>query len=646
MAKVLFSSWTDEVIDNRGKELADVEGLNLPEEFDGKKVKAFMGWNGFVISDADVDVIELCKSYMSEAQKQSCGKCFLCRIGTKVLADILEKIYNGEGKEKDLEIVEKLSVSIKEGSRCNLGQTVTKPILDALQYFKEDFENAIKGIVKKSNLEYFGHRTAPCTDACPIHLPIPEYVEAIREGRFQDSLDLIRTRLPLPGIVGRVCVKPCEEHCRRMLLDGPISIKHLKRFVADFEFNKKGIAKFKPFEEPKNKKVAIIGGGPAGLTAAYHLALRGYKVKIFERLGETGGMAAVGIPDYRLPRNVIKIETEAIKSLGVEIQYNTYIGKDIKFADLEKDYDAIIIAIGAHTSSKMWVEGEDEGYKGFIPGVQYLLDINNGVDPYPEGDRVVVVGGGNVAMDCVRCSLRLGKKEVNLVYRRTRNEMPANIEEIEEAEEEGVNFLYLTNPTKILAKDGKVVGVELIKMELGEPDESGRRRPVPIEGSEYVLECDIVVPAIGQAIDLQVLDGVDDIEVTKKGTIVVDTNSYMATKKGVFSAGDVVTSPDALIRACAGARRAAMKIDQYLKGEKPERSLEEKLEDYISEVKVFDESEDIGIIGGRERVHLKHMPPEERKTSFVEYTEGYSIAEARAEADRCLKCYRVAMVTV
>ncbi len=646
MAKVLFSSWTDEVIDNRGKELADVEGLNLPEEFDGKKVKAFMGWNGFVISDADVDVIELCKSYMSEAQKQSCGKCFLCRIGTKVLADILEKIYNGEGKEKDLEIVEKLSVSIKEGSRCNLGQTVTKPILDALQYFKEDFENAIKGIVKKSNLEYFGHRTAPCTDACPIHLPIPEYVEAIREGRFQDSLDLIRTRLPLPGIVGRVCVKPCEEHCRRMLLDGPISIKHLKRFVADFEFNKKGIAKFEPFEEPKNKKVAIIGGGPAGLTAAYHLALRGYKVKIFERLGETGGMAAVGIPDYRLPRNVIKIETEAIKSLGVEIQYNTYIGKDIKFADLEKDYDAIIIAIGAHTSSKMWVEGEDEGYKGFIPGVQYLLDINNGVDPYPEGDRVVVVGGGNVAMDCVRCSLRLGKKEVNLVYRRTRNEMPANIEEIEEAEEEGVNFLYLTNPTKILAKDGKVVGVELIKMELGEPDESGRRRPVPIEGSEYVLECDIVVPAIGQAIDLQVLDGVDDIEVTKKGTIVVDTNSYMATKKGVFSAGDVVTSPDALIRACAGARRAAMKIDQYLKGEKPERSLEEKLEDYISEVKVFDESEDIGIIGGRERVHLKHMPPEERKTSFVEYTEGYSIAEARAEADRCLKCYRVAMVTV
>ncbi len=646
MAKVLFSSWTDEIIDNRGKEATDVEGINLPEEFDGKPVKAFMGWNGFVITDSEVDVVELCKSYMEESQKHSCGKCFLCRIGTKVLADILGKIYNGEGTEKDLDIIKKLSVSIKEGSRCNLGQTVTKPILDALENFKEDFDNAVKGIVKKTSLEYKSHLTAPCTDACPIHLPIPEYVEAIREGRFQDSLDLIRSRLPLPGIVGRVCVKPCEENCRRMLLDGPISIKHLKRFVADFELQKKGVAEFQPFEEKKDKKVAIIGGGPAGLTAAYHLALKGYKVKIFERLGETGGMAAVGIPDYRLPRDIIKVETEAIQSLGVEIQYNTYVGKDIMFTDLEKEYDAIIIAIGAHTSSSMRVEGEDKGYKGFIPGVKYLLDINNGEDPYPEGERVVVVGGGNVAMDCVRCSLRLGKKEVNLVYRRTRNEMPANIEEIEEAEEEGVNFLYLTNPTKIIAKDGKVVGLELIKMELGEPDESGRRRPIPIKGSEYVLDCDIVVPAIGQAIDLKVLEGIEDIEVTRKGTIVVDVNTYMATRKGVFSAGDVVTSPDALIRACAGGRRTAMKIDQYLRGEKPERSLEEKFEDFLSEVKVFDASEDISMVGGRERVPLKHMPPEERKTSFVEYTEGYSIVEARTEADRCLKCYRVAMLAL
>ncbi len=646
MAKVLFSSWTEEVIDNRGKEPVEVENLNLPDEFNGKKVKAFMGWNGFIISEPDISVVELCKTYMEEAQKHSCGKCFLCRIGTKVLADILNKIYEGEGTEKDLEIIKKLSISIKEGSRCNLGQTVTKPILDALEYFEEDFKNALNGIIKKTELEYISHLTAPCTDACPIHLPIPQYVEAIREGRFQDSLDLIRTRLPLPGIVGRVCVKPCEENCRRMLLDGPISIKHLKRFVADFELQRKGIAKFEPQEEAKNKKVAIIGAGPAGLTAAYHLALKGYKVKIFERLSETGGMAAVGIPDYRLPRNIIKVETEAIQSLGVEIQYNCYVGKDVKLPDLEKEYDAILIAIGAHTSSQMRVEGEDEGYKGYIPGVKYLLDINNGFDPYPEGKRVVVVGGGNVAMDCVRCSLRIGKEEVTLVYRRTRNEMPANVEEIVEAEEEGVKFLYLTNPTKIVAKDGKVVGVELIKMELGEPDESGRRRPVPIKGSEFLYECDIVVPAIGQAIDLGVLEGVQDIEVTRKGTFVVDINNYMTSKKGIFSAGDVVTSPDALIRACAGARRAADKIDKYLRGVPVERSIEEKMEDFLSEVKVFDPSEDIGIIGGRERVKIHHMSPEERKKSFVEYTEGYSIVEARAEADRCLKCYRVAMVGI
>ena len=647
MAKVVFSSWTDEIIDNRGKsesEFQNPENLNIPDQFDGDEVKVFVGWNGIVLKDEGVSIIEACWKYMEEAQKHSCGKCFLCRIGTKVLADIFRKLVEGEATESEVEIIKKLSISIKEGSRCNLGQTVTKPILDALEYFEEDFKNAVSGIVKKTELNYISKLTAPCMDACPIHLPIPQYVEAIREGRFQDSLDLIRTRLPLPGIVGRVCVKPCEDNCRRMLLDGPIAIKHLKRFVADVELNRKGIAKFTYVEEPKDKKVAIIGAGPAGLTAAYHLGLKGYKVKIFERLGEPGGMAAVGIPDYRLPRDIIRKETEAIQSLGVEIAYNTYVGKDIKLSELENEFDAIIIGIGAHSSSRMRVEGEDAGYKGFIPGVQYLLDINNGKDPYPEGKRVVVVGGGNVAMDCVRCSLRLGKEEVILVYRRTRNEMPANVEEIEEAEEEGVKFMYLTNPTKIVGKDGKVVGIELIKMQLGEPDESGRRRPVPIEGSEFFLECDIVVPAIGQAIDLSVLEGVEGVEVTRKNTIVIDTESCMTSRKGIFAAGDVVTSPDALIRACAGGRRAADRVDKYLKGEEIVPSLDEKLEDLMTKVKVFDPAEDIGIIDGRPRVPIKHMSPEERKNSFIEYTAGYTIPEARAEADRCLKCYRVWMI--
>jgi len=646
MAKVLFSSWTEEVIDNRGKEPVELKGLNIPQEFNGKKVKAFMGWNGFVISDPEVDIVELCKNYMQEAQNHSCGKCFFCRIGTKVLSDMLDKICNGDSTEKDLDTIKRLSISIKEGSRCNLGQTVTKPILDALRYFEEDFRKAVNERARKTELEYVSHLTAPCTDACPIHLPIPQYIEAIREGRFQDSLDLIRTKLPLPGTVGRVCVKPCEDSCRRMLLDGPISIKHLKRFVADFELRKKGVARFKPYEGNKNKKVAIIGAGPAGLTAAYHLGLKGYKVRIFERLSESGGMAAVGIPDYRLPRNIIRLETEAIQSLGVEIQYNCYVGKDVKLTDLEREYDAILIAIGAHSSSRMRLEGEDEGYKGYLPGVKYLLDINSGIDPYREGKRVVVVGGGNVAMDCVRCSLRIGKEEVTLVYRRTKNEMPAAVEEIMEAEEEGVKFLYLTNPTRIIAKDGKVTGVELIKMELGEPDESGRRRPVPVKGSEFIYECDIVVPAIGQAVDLGILEGVQDIEVTRKGTFVVDINNYMTTKKGVFSAGDVVTSPNALIKACAGAKRAADKMDRYLEGKPLERTSEEKMEDFLSELKVFNPSENIGIIDGRERIPIRHLEPEERKKSFVEYTQGYSIAEARIEADRCLKCYRVAMLGI
>ena len=277
-------------------------------------------------------------------------------------------------------------------------------------------------------------------DACPIHLDIPAYVEFIKEARFKEALDLIREKLPIPGIVGRVCVRPCEESCRRANMDDPVSIKYLKRFVADRELELNRCPDYKIEPSEKTGKVAVVGAGPAGVTCAYHLAKMGHEVTIYERLGEPGGMSAMGIPDYRLPRHILRGEVDWIQKMGVTIHYNTRIGEEIKLSDLEQRFDAVFIAIGAQNSSPMRVKGEDAGYKGFIPGVQYLRDINEGRDPYPEGKKVVVIGGVNVAIDCVCCSFRIKKEDVHLVYRRTRKEMPADEVEIVDAEEEKVQF--------------------------------------------------------------------------------------------------------------------------------------------------------------------------------------------------------------
>jgi formate dehydrogenase beta subunit len=292
------------------------------------------------------------------------------------------------------------------------------------------------------------------------------------------------------------------------------------------------------------------------------------------------------------------------------------------------------------------VDGENEGYSGFIPGVKYLLDINMGKDPYPEGKKVVVVGGGNVAMDCVRSSFRIGKPDVNLIYRRTKAEMPADPVEIHDAEEEGVNFHYLCNPTRIIAKDGKVVGVELIRMELGEPDKSGRRRPVPMPGSEFIIEADIVIPAIGQAVNLSFLGEEAGIELTKWNTVLVDQDTFQTSKKGIFSAGDCETGPDVLVRACGNGKRAAWRIDQYLKGEELEPSEKEKFQSLFSKIKVYQKDENIGIAGGEERLELRMLDPKVRRLTFDEVEEGYRTDEAIKEAKRCLRCYRIGMVAV
>ena len=648
MAGILFSAWQGEVVDNRGKSENDYAAparLAIPEEFAHETIRAFMGWDGLVLRDATVDVVDMCTRYIEAVQKESCGRCVPCRVGTRIILDVMTRISEGQGSAADLEKIGNLAAYIRDGSKCQIGQTGLNPLLTALTHFRPAFVRAVDEGVKGGGAQYRVSVTAPCMSACPTKLKIPRYIEEIAEEMPSASLATIRQDTCLAGTLGRVCVRPCESNCRRANMDEPISIKYLKRFTADYELDKQ---KERPVTGPREtvKKVAVLGAGPAGLSVAYYLSQMGYGVTIFERLAEPGGMAAVGIPDYRLPRAILGGEVDLVSDLGVEIRYGTVVGKDVAFSTLTKEFDAIFIGVGAHQSSPMGVEGEDKGYAGFISGVKYLLDVNMGKDPYPQGKKVVVVGGGNVAMDCVRSSFRIGKPDVNLVYRRTKAEMPADPAEIHDAEEEGVKFHYLCNPTRIIAKEGKVVAVECIRMELGEPDKSGRRRPVPVPGSEFMIETDILIPAIGQAIDLSFLDESLGVQVTKWRSVLVDQETFETSRPGVFAAGDCETGPDVLVRACGNGKKAAYRIDQYLRGEERVPSEKERFDDFFAKVKVYQKDEDIGVAGGEVRPQLRMIDPEVRKWTFDEVEEGFRTDEAIKEAMRCLRCWRIGMVAV
>lgn len=650
MGDIVFSSWQGQVVDNRGKpskEFEDVPGLNLPLVYDGKtQIKAFMGWDGLAIRDPGVNIVDMCRAYLEAVQKESCGKCIPCRVGTRVILATLRNITDGHGTRENLDEMESLGRMIQESSKCQVGHTGTIALLHSLEYYRDEFLDLIDNKKKAPPGTYKPKTVAPCSNACPAHLDVATYVEFVKERRFEESLDVIRNMTCLPGTLGRVCVRPCESNCRRANLDEPISIKYLKRFVADWELDRRHAPPLGQAEGKKETPVAIVGAGPAGLSCAYYLAQKGYPVTVFERFGAPGGMAAWGIPDYRLPRDILNREVGIIQEMGVEIRYNTDVGSDITFKDIAEQFKAIFIGVGAQTNTPMRVEGEDAGYNGFIPGVSYLLDINQGKDPYPEGKKVVVVGGGNVAIDCVRSSFRIGKTDVNLVYRRSRKEMPAEDVEIRDAEEEKVKFHFLCNPVKVLQKQGKVVGVECIRMELGEPDESGRRRPIPVPGSEFFIDCDIVIPAIGQAVDLQFMDGMTEIETTKWKTLVVDSGTFETSAKGVFSAGDCVTGPDVLVRAAGHGKRAADRIDKYLRGDPVDPPDEDRLEDLLATVGVYNSDENVGMAGGQERKHLKMLDPEERRHTFSEVEIGFPIPTATEEAERCLRCYRIGLVAL
>ena len=405
-----------------------------------------------------------------------------------------------------------------------------------------------------------------CQEACPVNLDIRKYIGLIADGKHIESLAKIRERLPLPGSIGRICPHPCETACNRQYLDEALSICFLKRFVADVELNEGTDPVYETPEKKISGKIAIIGAGPAGLTCAHDLARLGYEhIKIYEALPVPGGYLWVGIPEYRLPKKLLQREVDLICNMGIEIKYNTRIGKDIAFEDLKKENDALFIGAGCHIGLKLRCPGEDEYQgKGIVDCVTFLREQALGTLPEAKG-KLIVIGGGNAAIDSARVGWRMGFDEVYILYRRTKKEMPANPWEIDAAEHEGVILQYLAAPVEILGKDGKVTGMKCIKMELGEPDASGRRRPVPIEGSEYVIDAETIVPALSQGVDLSFLKEGHDLEISRWNTFEIDEETGATNVPGVFAGGDIVTGPDIAIRAVAGGKRAAEGIHEYLR---------------------------------------------------------------------------------
>ncbi|MEW5725192.1 MAG: NADH-ubiquinone oxidoreductase-F iron-sulfur binding region domain-containing protein, partial [Thermodesulfobacteriota bacterium] len=603
--------------------------LNAPVEYESiVKLGAIMGSGGMIVMDEDKCMVDVARFFMDFCVDESCGKCTPCRVGTRQMLRILTDICEGRGKEGDIERLEKWAAIIQNTALCGLGQTAPNPVLSTLRYFRHEYEAHIRdrrcpAVVCASLFK------APCQHACPAGMDVPSYLALTAAGRLEDAYQVLLRTNPFPSVCGRVCDHPCELKCRRATLDAPVNIRYVKRFITD----RAPRPKVKPVPISRLEKIAVVGAGPSGLTVARDLALRGYQVTVFEELPEPGGMLRYGIPAYRLPREVIKAEIEAILALGVELRCNTRIGAGSPWQRLQSGYDAVYLAVGAHRSSRLGIEGEN--LQGVTGAIEFLRQVNLGYQPYV-GKDVVVIGGGNSAIDAARSAKRLLAKNVTILYRRLREDMPAQEEEIRAAEEEGVLFESLVTPVRLAGRDGWVEAVVCQRMSLGEFDSSGRRKPLPIPGREFTQRTDQVISAIGQRPDLRFLglDAGEKITLTPGGLIQVLADSRTRTGQSmIFAGGDVVYGPATVIKAVAAGRRAAEDIDAALRtrnGEPPWEGLPEV--DLGIPMVVAEEVKETP------RSSMPECPVQDRLRDFREVELGFSEETAVTEAGRCLRC--------
>jgi NADH-quinone oxidoreductase subunit F len=591
---------------------------------------SIMGSGGMVVMDEDTCMVDVARFFLTFTKDESCGKCTPCREGTKRMLEILTDIAEGRGKEEDLSLLEELATEVKDTALCALGGTAPNPVLTTLRYFRDEYEQHIKykrcpAMVCKKII------FVPCKYNCPVKTDVPAFIAHIARGEYREAFEIIRAPNPFPISCGYICHHPCEDRCRSLETGGEsLSIKALKRFAGDYVI-KNG---FKPLPKPKVprlEKVAIVGSGPAGLAAAFDLACLGYQPTVFEASSVVGGNLAAAIPEFRLPRRIMDLEIECIKKAGVRILTNTPVGRDLTFDDLfAQGYKVILLVVGAHKSLKLGLPGEDT--PGIMDGLDFLKAIKLG-KKVPLGEKVGVIGGGNAAIDAARTALRAGAREVSIVYRRTKAEMPAMKREIDAGVEEGVKIVELAAPSRIITRNGRLTSIECLAMELGEYDETGRRRPVPIPYSEFIFPLDNLLLAIGEDPDLSFLPTGHGLEISKRNTVVTDPETLATRRPGIFAAGDCVTGPSTIADSIASGKLAAVSIHKFLRGRPVVREYTvtapspyvEPVERTVEEVE-------------QQRFPMPCAPVAERVRNFGMVELGLSEEMALKEARRCLRC--------
>jgi NADPH-dependent glutamate synthase beta subunit-like oxidoreductase len=544
---------------------------------------------------------------------------------------LLQDVAWGRGAAEHLPAIESLALKIEDQGKVQSSKSTGKMVRETLEQHREiftshiDTHNCSSGACVKL-------APAPCQMTCPAGLDIPTYVTLIGLERDAEAIDVIRRDCPFPWVCGLVCTRPCEFMCVRARIDTPISIKILKGFAAERAMSEGSYAN--PQKEPdKNKKVCVIGAGPGGMSAAYYLALKGYGVRIIEQQPSAGGMLLLGIPRYRLPREVIDREVAMLKNLGVEFQFSTRFGQDTTFEELKNEgFEAFFLAIGAHKSFKLGIPGESD-YPQVIDAIDFLRDVALGDRQVP-GKKAVVIGGGNVAIDAARTCLRLGSESVTLAYRRTRSEMPADAEEVEQAEEEGIRFEFLNIPEEIVGSQDRVQGLKCLQARLVTKEGQDRKYPVPIEDSEFIIEADVIICAIGQRVDADCLASVEKLDWTRRKTINVNMVTMETSLEGTFAAGDAVTGPATVIEAIGGGKRAAESIDRYLEGiPQPKMPPVPTRRGRIEHLEVPASSK-MTI----KRPEMPLLNIYRRRTTFQQVELGYPEDRVREEARRCLRC--------
>ncbi|MBN1675154.1 MAG: FAD-dependent oxidoreductase [Kiritimatiellae bacterium] len=608
------------------------EHLNVPVDYESlTELGAIMGSGGLIVMDEDTCMVDVARYFLDFVQDESCGKCVPCRVGTKRMLEILERICAGKGEEGDIERLEVLGRQIKDTALCGLGQTAPNPVLSTIRHFRDEYVAHIRDKRCPAGVCPALVR-APCQNACPAGVNVPGFVSLLAEKRYPEALRLHRERNPFAAICASVCFHPCEQKCRRASLDEPLAIRAVKRFMVGTE-RKPTPAQSQPDPQNAKRRVAIVGAGPAGLSCAYFLARLGYRPTVFEAEKRVGGMLVQAIPAYRLPRDTLEREVRMIRDMGVEFRTGKKLGRDFTLKDLRrKGYQAVFLGVGAPRGIRLGIPGEDA--KGVTDGIEFLHAYNiEGAARV--GRRVAVIGGGNVAVDVARTAVRLGAEEVTVFYRRTREEMPAYEEEIREAAREGVKFEFLVAPREILAERGRVRALRLCRMALGAFDRSGRRRPEENCGDAYTVEVDQIVAAIGQGPDNGAWTNGLKLKVSERGWIQTDPVTRRTSADWIFAGGDAVSGPASVVEAIADGEKAAVGIDTFLSGASHAFWRREQEVDTA-----FDPNADPVPYG---RAAVTNLPVQRRKLNFEEVEQAWNAKTALREAARCLRCdYREA----